>query len=231
MATVARKRVDGRPFARYFPTITTLLFALSIVAFSDNLFTQIHQPSNSDPKMVIHGLIALAWVTLLATQAWLVNVRRVGLHRRLGRIAFAVAAAMAASTAYLFYAKFRSWAAMTPEVLANRLLLPVFIACVALAYARRHRPDWHKRLLLIGTMALLEPILARTYDPLLGWALPANISKALDEALFLTYLFGAWAALVGSQWIYDRATLLRIHPATVGGSAMIFAMNAVAHLN
>lgn len=224
-------RGSGRQVrALYFPAITTLLLGLSILAFADNLFTDIHQPSNSDPKMVVHGLIALAWVTLFAAQAWLVNVRRIAVHRTLGQTAFVIAVAMSASTFYLFYVKFSGWAAMSPEVLANRLLLPVFVVCIVLAYVRRTRPDWHKRLLLIGTMALLEPILARTYDPTFGRLVPLGISKALDTALFLTFLFGTWAALVGSLWFYDRITLRRVHPVTLAGSAAIVAINAFAYL-
>jgi hypothetical protein len=34
---------------------------MSIAAFSDNLFTNIGQPSNRDPKFIIHGLFGLAW--------------------------------------------------------------------------------------------------------------------------------------------------------------------------
>lgn len=210
--------------------ITTLLLALSVGAFSDNLFTDVRQPSNRDPKMVVHGIFGLAWAILFATQAWLVNVRRVSLHRRLGRAAFGVAIGLIVTTLYLFYDKFRGWAVMIPETLANRLLLPVFVVCVALAYVRRTQPDWHKRLLLIGTMALLEPVLARLYDPVFGWAIPAGIDKALDQALFLTYLFSTWAVLVGSLWIHDYAALRRIHPVTLAGSGAILLANGIAYL-
>ena len=230
MASIAADRVLRRPAPLYFPVITTLLLVLSVGAFADNLFTDVGQPSNRDPKMIVHGLFGLAWAILFATQAWLVNVRRVGVHRRLGSAAFVVAIGVSASTLYLFYDKFRGWAAMSPEVLANRLLLPVFFVCVALAYVRRTRSDWHKRLLLIGSMALLEPVLARLYDPMFGWAIPAGIDRALDEALFLAFLFSSWAALVGSLWVHDYATMGRIHPATWAGSGAILLMNGIAHL-
>jgi hypothetical protein len=230
MAGNVRRGSDRRPAALYFPLITSLLLLLSLLAFSDNLITDIHQPSNSDPQMVVHGLFGAAWVGLLATQAWLVQLGRAGWHRRLGPYAFIAGAGMVLTTAYLFYSRFHGFAAMDAEVIANRLLLPVFIVCAVLAWRRRGRPDWHKRLLLIGTMALLEPVLARIYDPLFGWMLPAGIDKALDMALFLSFLFGAWAALIASLWLYDRAVLGRIHPVTLRGSLAIAAMNAVAYL-
>lgn len=230
MATLAAPRATRRPGALYFPVMTTLLACLSFMAFTDNLITDVHQESNSDPALVIHGLIAGAWVILFAAQAWLIYLGRIATHRRLGNWTFAVGAGLIVTTLYLFVRKFHGWAEMEPEVLANRLLMPIFIVCVALAYARRNRPDWHKRLLLIGTLALLEPITARVYDPTFGLLVPLGISKAVDEALFLTYLFGSWALLVGSLWWYDRITLRRIHPVTLAGSGAIAAANAVAYL-
>jgi hypothetical protein len=169
------------------------------VAISDNLFTNVGQPSNSDPQMVIHGLFAAAWVALFAAQAWLINLRRISAHRRVGRIGFVAGVGMALSTVYLFYSKFRGFAAMDGEVLANRLLLPVFVVCFVLAWRRRNRADWHKRLLLVGTMALLEPVLARIYDPLFGWLLPVRMDPALDMALFLAGCIHPLAATIAGS--------------------------------
>jgi len=230
MATIAAPRTMRRPGALYFPAVTTLLTLLSFMAFADNLVTDVHQPSNSDAALVVHGLFAGAWVILFAAQAWLIYFGRIATHRRLGNWTFAVAAGLVVTTLYLFVRKFHGLAEMEPEVLANRLLMPIFMVCAPLAYARRNRPDWHKRLLLIGTMALLEPITARVYDPTFGMLVPLGISKELDEALFLTYLFGTWALLVGSLWLYDRVTLRRIHPVTLVGSGAIALANAVAYL-
>ena len=231
MASIASIRKERHPAALYFPVVTTLLLTSSLLAFSDNLFTDVHQPSNSDPQMVVHGLFAAAWVSLFAVQAWLIYLRKITAHRKLGQTVFVVAVGLVISTLYLFISKFHGWAAMEPEVLANRLLLPVFVICAALAWQRRNRADWHKRLLLVGTMALLEPVLARTYDPLTGWMLPAKMSEALDTALFVSYLFGTWLAFLGSLWLYDRAVIGRIHPVTLAGSAAIVAFNAVAYLS
>lgn len=231
MATDAMQpRTVRRPGALYFPIITTLLASLSFMAFSDNLITDVHQKSNSDPALVVHGLLAGAWVILFAMQAWLIYFGRIATHRQLGQWAFLAAGGVIVTTLYLFVRKFNGWAEMEPEVLANRLLMPIFIICTALAYARRTRPDWHKRLLLIGTLALLEPTTARIYDPTFGMLVPLGISKTLDDALFLTYLFGTWTLLVGSLWLYDRFTLRRMHPVTLVGSGAIAIANVVAYL-
>ena len=57
------------PRSAYFARVSLLLLALSLIAFSDNLFTNIGQPSNRDPKFIVHGLFGLAWSVLLALQA------------------------------------------------------------------------------------------------------------------------------------------------------------------
>jgi hypothetical protein len=57
----------------YLSVVGALLLFLSIDAFSDNLFRDVGQPSNRDPKFIIPGLFGLAWYGLLTTQANLVR--------------------------------------------------------------------------------------------------------------------------------------------------------------
>src|SRR5690606_32409944 len=84
---------------------------------------------------------------------------------------------------------------LSEEARANRLFLPGFAACVWLAWRRRGQADWHKRLLLVGTLFMLGPVLSRAYDALVvAWMEPlfrAFVASA-DEVLFLVYFFGAW---------------------------------------
>ena len=47
--------MTGRAGGVYFSVTSALLLFLSVVAFSDNLFTDVGQASNHDPKFVIHG--------------------------------------------------------------------------------------------------------------------------------------------------------------------------------
>jgi hypothetical protein len=47
---LVRAEMTDRVWGRYFSIVSTLLLLLSIVAFSDNLFTDVGQPSNRDPK-------------------------------------------------------------------------------------------------------------------------------------------------------------------------------------
>lgn len=230
MATAAANQAARRPGALYFPVVTSLLVVLSFAAFWDNLVSDVGQPSNSDPKMIVHALFAAAWVIAFAVQAWLIYLGQVGSHRRVGQWIFAIGGGMVLSTLYLFVARFRGFAAMEPEVIANRLLMAAFVVCAVLAYRFRNRPDRHKRLLLVGTFALLEPILARIYDPLTGPFLPAEMSETLDMTLYLSWLAAVWLAFPVSLALYDRRVQGRVHPVTLAGGGAIVALNAVAYL-
>ena len=101
-----------RTWGAYFSIVSVLMLFLGVVAFSDNLFTDIGQPSNRDPKFIVHGVFGLTWYVLLATQANLVRVRNLRLHRRLGIATFVVAIGVTLSTLYLFVVLWKGWANM-----------------------------------------------------------------------------------------------------------------------
>lgn len=221
----------NRAWGTYFSVVSVLLLFLSIVAFSDNLFTDIGQPSNGDPKFVVHGLFGLAWYVLLATQANLVRVRNLRLHRKLGIATFIVAIGVTLSTLYLFVVLWKGWANMSGEVRANRLFLPGYALCLWFAWLRRGQPDWHKRLIFTGTFFMLGPVLARAYDPLIAsWMEPLFPAFAarmagmrmdfagLDaDPAFLAFFYGVWIGFFLSLARYDWKTLRRTHPVTVAG--------------
>jgi hypothetical protein len=212
----------NRTWGAYPSIISTLLLLLSLAAFSDNLLTDVGQPSNSDPKFIIHGLFGLAWYVLLVAQANLVRVRNVALHKTLGITTFIVAIGVTLSTLYIFIVLWKGWGLMTIEVRANRLFLPGYAACLLLAWSRRRQPDWHKRLIFAGTFFMLGPVLSRAYDPLIvSWMEPLfpAFTARVDEVGFLAFFAGVWIGFFLSLALYDWKTLRRIHPVTMAGVA------------
>jgi hypothetical protein len=210
----------------YFPVASVLLLLLTLIGFSDNLVTDVGQPSNSDPKFIIHGLLCGAWMILLAVQASLVSAGNVRLHRKFGIAGVLIAIGVTVSTVWVFIAVWKGWGAMTPEVKANRLLLPSYSLFVALAFLRRRRPDWHRRLIYVGTLFMLEPVLARAYDPLLypfeGW-----FTDRQADLAFLPWLFLVWLAFFLSLFLYDARVARRIHPVTIGGLLWFGAISGI----
>lgn len=214
--------MTGRSHSLYFSVASALLLFLSLAAFSDNLLTDIRQPSNSDPKFIVHGLFGLAWSVLLVIQANLVRTRSVQLHRKLGVATFLVAIGVTLSTLYIFIVVWKGWSHMAPEVRANRLFLAGFAACLALAWLWRSRSDRHKRLVFTASFFMLGPVLSRAYDPLIvSWMEPLfpALTTRVDEAGFLLFFWGTWIGFFVSLALHDWKHLRRIHRVTMAGMA------------
>lgn len=216
--------MEAKARGSYFSVTAALLLFLGVVAFSDNLFTDVGQASNRDPKFIVHGLFGLAWSVLLVVQANLVRVRRVALHRRLGIATFLVGVGITLSTLYIFVVLWKGWDPMAVQVRANRLLLPGFALCLALAWWHRGRADWHKRLLFAGSFLMLGPVLSRAYDPLIvSWMEPLfpAFTARVDESGFLLFFVGGWLAFFASLAWHDWRTQGRMHTVTLAGFAWL----------
>ncbi|MFT3743187.1 MAG: hypothetical protein QM785_02730 [Pyrinomonadaceae bacterium] len=181
----------------YFSIVSILILVLSLLAFSDNLITDIGQESNRDPKFVIHGLILFLWMLTFVIQANFIRKDNLEAHKRIGMFGMIVAVGVVLSTLYIFVATFNGWNELTFFAKANRFFMASFAVLIFAAYRFRSVPEKHKRLILVAIFYMLEPILSRS----LGLV---NIS------LFLTIPL-VWNAFFISLLIYDWATIRRLH--------------------
>lgn len=201
----------------FFIVTGVLMLVLTMIGFSDNLFTDVGQPSNRDPKFIVHGLLCGAWMVVLMVQAMLAGRGRLALHRSLGMAAFWIAIGVTLSTIWVFVAVWKDWALMSAEVKANRLLLPSYSLFVALAFHQRRRPDLHKRLIYTGTLFMLGPVLARSYDRLLVPLMTGWSERQIDDA-FLPCFFTTWTAFFIGLAMYDLKLSGRLHRVTLVAS-------------
>lgn len=188
----------------YFIVAALILLLLSIIAFSDNLFTDIGQESNKDPKFIIHGLFFLAWFIILVTQSHLIRKGDYKAHRKCGMWGMWIAIGVVLSTFYVFYAVYEGWSAMPGFVKANRIFTVSFTVLVLMAYLKRKKPIAHKRYLYIGTVYTLGPVIGRVADKLGNGT----------ELSFLLFELVIWNGLFISLLVYDWMTLNRIHKIT-----------------
>lgn len=212
----------------YFSVISGIVLFLSLWGFSDNLFWKVDQPSNSDPKFVIHGLFCLAWMVAFFVQSTLIRKGDVRTHRKVGTWGLIAALGVAISTIYIFVVVWRGWDTMAIYIQANRILLPSYAVLLMLAYRYRSRPDWHKRLVCIATLFMLEPVLSRAFDPIDPWLLDYT-DEQVDGWWWIFFLV-TWNGLVLSLFAYDWSTLRRIHPVTIAGVAWFYAIWGVLAL-
>jgi uncharacterized membrane protein YozB (DUF420 family) len=164
----------------------------------------------------VHGAVATAWMLLFLTQAALVAAGRTDLHRRLG-VAGAVLAVLLLVVGYLTAIEGARRGVTPPggppplAFLAVPLFtLVVFAILVGAALYYRRRSETHKRLMLLATIAILTPAIAR-----LRWmGLEGPVVPIGGTCLFVV------ACLV-----YDRLAHGRVHPAFLWGG--IFVMVAL----
>lgn len=201
-----------RPIASrlYFPVVGALIFAIALVGFSDNLVTDIGQPSNSDPKFIIHGLFALVWFALIAIQPALVGTGRISLHRTLGVVGAIAAIGLVLTTAYLQTLHYLRDDGLSGLALVNSIMIAAFAVCVGVAMANRHRPEMHKRLMMIGTFLVLEPLASR-----------ASGHLGLNPALAVPLL---WLCLFVSLIVRDRLVLGRFTKLPFAGFAFLIGV-------
>lgn len=214
-AFTGRARPSERPM--YFPAA---LLAASIVfaGFAPTYYLSgiFDVPDLSTLKQ-LHGAIMTAWFALFVTQAWLVSAGNVRLHRQLGIAGVFLAVVLVAVAMQLGIVSARAGVSPLPAIPALVFLaMPVgemvaFAVLFSTAIALRRRSDWHKRLMLCASLAMLAPAFARM--PFIGEGGPPAFFGLTDLVIlgFITF---------------DTATHRRVHPAFVTAFVWIVAIQA-----
>ena len=163
----------------------------------------------------IHGLVFTSWVLLFLAQTTLVATGRTDLHRKLG-VGGAVLAALLLIVGTITAIMRVKGGRPSPipgvsplSFLAVPLFdMVVFAILIGVGLVQRHRPDTHKRLMTLATIALTSAPIARF----------AAVRQVGPPAFFgLTDLF------IVAMLVYDLATRRRVHPATIWGGLVIVA--------
>jgi len=165
------------------------------------------------PGLILHGIVFTLWTVLLVLQSALISLRRVRLHRRLGMIGVAVAVLMTVLAGHVAVSRATLPGAPPLQFLAIPLAtIVVFPVLFGMAVQFRHRPQVHKRLILLATCEVTGAAVAR---------LPGV--AALGPVGF----FGGVDLFVGAIAIYDYAVYRRVNPATLIGGLFLIASQPV----
>jgi len=164
------------------------------------------------PLVHLHGFVMTGWYALVLVQALLIATHRTALHRRLGVIG-AVWALLVLTLGFAtaIHAARRGFTPGPPPLVF--LVVPVmdlvvFASLVGTALLYRHRPDIHRRLMLLGSIAILAPAIGR---------LPiAFIAHGGLPAIFGLLVLGAVACVAYDTWRYRR-----LHPAFGWGLLLV----------
>jgi len=208
-------------------TCVALIWAAILAGFGVDLIRKAAAHKLDYPLIVhFHALAYGGWLLLLAAQVWLIRTRNIATHRRLGMAVLLLLPLMAilgpATVIALDSADpaiTDKWLAFSATQFTNVLGASVLILTGFLA---RRDAATHKRLMLMGTVALTEPGFAR----LLAGPLTARFGDG-----FLPYMLEHYAGtilLMLGVGAYDLATRARLHRAYVLAFLWIFANELAA---
>ncbi|HYN03649.1 MAG TPA: hypothetical protein VE359_14470 [Vicinamibacteria bacterium] len=220
MATPGALASSRRAERAFFGGMSALIAVTILLGFARTYYLRplVAAPSPPLPTLTslihVHGLLFTGWIVVLVVQTCLVAARRVDVHRRLGIAGVALAVLMiGVGTLTALQGVVRG---VSPGGIEPRrfLAMPLFALLVfgLLLFAgirARRDPQSHKRLVLLATIALLPPALARWMIVYLGLAPPFVLAVSMMFILPLV--------------VWDWKTLGRLHPVTLWGGLLVVA--------
>ncbi len=205
-----------RARSSFFLAAHLALLAVVLLGFAPSFYLRpaFHHVTHLPVLLELHGAVLTLWFCLTVVQAALIRTRRLQWHRRLG---YALAGYAAVVILFGILADLRLIGEIDSAhdgenivVWGNFFTLLMYAACVSLAVLLRNRPDAHKRLVLLASMSIVGPALARFPRwPMFAGGPEAGKNYAIAGLLILFALLLA----------YDVVTRRRPHPASLAGMA------------
>lgn len=164
----------------------------------------------------VHGVLMTSWFVLFFAQVRLVATHRTLAHRRLGIFGVMLAMLLVIVGTQLGIASARSGVSPIPSVPPLVfLVMPigevvVFTALFTAAVLLRKRPDYHKRLMVLATLAMLTPAMAR---------LPFDFVRSGGPLAF----FALTDLVILSCIAFDTVRNRRLHPVFIAGFIVVVA--------
>jgi len=210
-STSSSKSIDRR-----FYTWAALVAAFVVLAgFAQTFYLKgmFSTPALSE-LLLVHGIVMTLWFALFIVQVRLVAAGRTDLHRRLGAVgAILVVLVLVVGVATAIDAA-RRGASPAPDVsplmfmVVPLVQMAVFAVLVGVALWYRRRSDIHKRLMLLATVSVLTPAIARLP---LGFIQDGGLPAFIGLTLLCVILC----------IIVDAVKNRRLHPAFGWGGAFV----------
>lgn len=164
------------------------------------------------PIVHIHGAVFTCWIVLLVVQTSLVGTGHRAIHRKLGLVALVLAPLIVLLGVVVALEMLERFAVVptvdSPLIFAVALSeITGFAVPTFFALRLRRRPSFHKRLIVIGTIAMTTAGFGR-------WPVSFLLHKPLPAML-------AAFTLLMSVMAFDLLSTRRLHPATIWGSAWV----------
>jgi len=210
MATLVSSAKRIRSDDVFFPVMSLVIFGVVFFGFAQSYFLAGMVRAKLPNVLVhIHGAIFVSWILLLIVQNFLVALRKVKWHMALGVLGLVLPPLMVVfGVLTLFDSIRRNATGLPPQLLlvgdSEELIL--FAVLIGWAMIVRRKPAAHKRLMILGTMAILGPAINR-------WPFPDAIRLPATVALTLVLPLIVVA--------YDLWSMRRVQRETLIGTSLI----------
>lgn len=218
MATVAHR--GGAKLTterRFFAVMALIIAAATFVGFAPSYYlAPMFGAKPLSMLLHVHGVVFTAWILLYVAQTGLISAARADIHRIVGPVALVLAVAMvplgvAAAIVTKQVAAAHHAPPQGPPLVFPLGAILTFAVLVGAGFARRKQAAWHKRLMLLGTAAILTTPLAR-----ITRFMHIGLTPALGGMILTDILLAALA-------MYDVRVRGRLHPATIWGGGFFLA--------
>lgn len=217
MATETRTR------PRFFFALSVVMLVVVFLGFAPTFYLAPAFDTPTDDHgipayLIIHAVLLTTWYGGLVVQTGLIGRGRRDLHKTAGLIgvALAVGVVLSGAGATLLAIPRAAELGTTPRprlnvlVTSNTLNLLLFIVLITVAFLKRSKPQIHKRLMLIGSIAIIGPAVG-------PGRLFGGFLQSLLGGISVPVPLVFWLLLVAPIVIADVMTLRRVHPATMWG--------------
>ena len=229
-------RVSTKPYIYFYMSI--LCAVTAFVGFMPTFWLPMTRGDYvASPVLAIHGLLFSTWVLFFVLQNGFAVSGRIANHRSAGLFGIALASVM---TVFGYMAVInevqRSAEVGALDIALSFSILPVwhitlFAILITLAITNISRPDWHKRLMLVATISLLDAPIARLFTYFVAFngqmPVPAGLPVPPPPLGGIT----PWAYIVDLYLlipiVYDWRTRGRPHIVYLVGAGTIVLLEAL----
>lgn len=232
---VERGRARRVRRSRFYLWLAIACAGVAIGGFLGTYWLQLPAGTFRGPPLLhIHGLLCTAWVFYLISQANLVTRGNIRSHRDWGLLGISLASVLVVVAVTVAIYGMNQRVGRYGDSARAFLIVPLsaiglFAGFTAAAIANVKRPEWHRRLMIIGTVCLVQAALARVFFLIAtgggpgmrpGMLPPPPVSAAAMPAFLLELILVA-------GMVRDWRVLGRVHPAWIVGVVVITSLELV----
>jgi len=199
MATIVVRKPRTRSDDIFFPAMAFLILVIVVTGFGKSYFFAGMMLARLPNRLVhVHGAVFVSWILLLVVQPCLVSAKKLNWHRKLGVLSVVLLPAMSILGIFTlldFIRRAQPVEGLELTLVGDLEILVLFVGLTSWGLLARRDSAAHKRLMILGTMAIMGPAIGR-------WNLGIPVSLGVIFALPLFVL------------AYDLWALRRIHRTT-----------------